>query len=174
MPMKKKPASLPTTIMMSPAIAPVSPWAADFYSLQKRVLDLLSASALLILFLPVWLVVPILIKFDSPGPVIYRHRRIGKNGQTFYILKFRSMVDGAHEYLHQKNPKLLKQFKAGDWKLKDDPRITRLGKILRSITVDEFPQLINVLRGEMSLVGPRAYMQEEINDQIKNIPKPKL
>lgn len=143
------------------------------YQTQKRLLDLISASFLTLLFLPVWLLVPILIRLDSKGPIIYRHKRIGKNGRTFYILKFRSMVDGAHEYLHYHNPELLAQFKAGDWKLKQDPRITRLGRILRSITVDEFPQLINVLQGDMSLVGPRAYMKAEIIEQTKKYPQTK-
>lgn len=143
------------------------------YDQQKRLLDILSALFLLILFLPVWLIVPLLIKLDSPGPIIYRHKRVGKNGRPFYILKFRSMVDGAHELLHQKNPELLEKFKASDWKLANDPRITRLGKILRSITIDEWPQLINVLKGEMSLVGPRAYMKEEIDCQTQKYPETK-
>lgn len=143
-----------------------------YFSL-KRCIDLAASLFLIILFLPFWIIVPILIRLDSPGPIIYKHKRIGKNGKEFYMLKFRSMFDGAHEYLHQQNSELLKQFKAGDWKLVNDPRITKLGRILRSLTIDEFPQLINVLKGDMSLIGPRAYMMQEINEQTKKYPKTK-
>lgn len=143
------------------------------YFAFKRIIDLLSSITLLILFLPVWIIVPILIRLDSPGPIIFKHKRIGKNGREFYMWKFRSMIDGAHDYLHKKNPQLLAQFKAGDWKLEHDPRITRLGKVLRSLTIDEFPQLINVLRGDMSLIGPRAYMKQEIEEQTKKYPQTK-
>ena len=87
------------------------------------------------------------------------------------MFKFRSMIDGAHDLLHSHDPELLKKFKAGDWKLENDPRITRLGRIMRSITIDEFPQIVNVLKGEMSMVGPRAYMSEEIKDQLKKYPQ---
>lgn len=143
------------------------------YFFLKRILDLIIASALLILFLPIWLIVPILIKLDSPGPVFFRHRRVGKNGVRFDMYKFRSMIENAHDYLHHQDPELLKKFKDHDWKLENDPRITRVGRILRSITIDEFPQLLNVLRGEMSMVGPRAYMEEEIADQTVKYPETK-
>lgn len=135
------------------------------YEATKRGMDITLSLILLVLFLPVWLIVPVLIKFDSPGGVIYRHRRVGKNGKLFTMYKFRSMIHDADEYLHQQNPTLLKKFKAGDWKLKKDPRITKLGRILRAVTVDEFPQLINVLKGDMSIVGPRAYVEAELKEQ---------
>lgn len=143
------------------------------YQTCKRAIDLASASCLLILFLPVWVIVPLLIRLDSPGPIFYRHKRVGKNGKEFEMFKFRSMIDGAHEYLHYHNPDLLKKFKDGDWKLEHDPRITKLGRVLRSLTIDEFPQIINVLRGEMSLIGPRAYMKQEIEEQTKKYPQTK-
>jgi lipopolysaccharide/colanic/teichoic acid biosynthesis glycosyltransferase len=144
-----------------------------FYLFSKRLLDLVSASVLLVLFLPIWAIIPILIKLDSPGPVFYKHRRVGRCGKPFEMFKFRSMVNNAHDYLHHKNPALLEKFKANDWKLADDPRIPRLGRVLRSVTIDEFPQIINVLKGDMSLVGPRAYMIEEINEQVKKYPETK-
>jgi lipopolysaccharide/colanic/teichoic acid biosynthesis glycosyltransferase len=142
------------------------------YDAQKRLLDLVVATLLIIAFLPFWVLVPVLIFLDSGWPVLFQHKRVGKNGQEFYINKFRSMVPGAHELLHKKNKKLLKKFKKGDWKIaaKDDPRITRLGRVLRSLTIDEFPQLFNVLRGEMSMVGPRAYMSSELAEQTKKYP----
>jgi lipopolysaccharide/colanic/teichoic acid biosynthesis glycosyltransferase len=145
----------------------------EIYEAGKRTLDLIVASVLIIIFLPIWLIVPILIKLDSKGPIIFKHRRVGRGGREFDMYKFRSMIDNAHEYLHNSNPELLLRFKAADWKLKDDPRITRLGKILRSITIDEFPQLINVIKGDMSMVGPRAYMKQEIDEQVKKYPQTK-
>ena len=145
------------------------------YAPVKRLLDLLVASILTIIFLPAWVIVPLLISIDSEGPIIYRHKRVGKDGENFYMYKFRSMVLNADEILHRKNSSLLRKFKAKDWKLeaKDDPRITQLGRILRALTVDEFPQLINVLRGDMSMVGPRAYLAKELEDQMKKYPHTK-
>lgn len=143
------------------------------YSQQKRVLDILVALVLCIVFLPVWVIVPILIYFDSGLPIIYKHRRIGKNRKPFHLFKFRSMVQDADDILHKHDKELLKMFKEGDWKIKNDPRITRLGKVLRSLTIDEFPQLYNVLRGDMSMVGPRAYLEKELADQTKKYPSTK-
>ena len=138
--------------------------------LLKRFIDLVSALILFILFLPIWIILPILIKLDSPGPIFYKHRRVGKNGKHFMLYKFRSMIDNADEYLYKYNPQLLKKFKACDWKLVNDPRITKLGKLMRNLTLDEFPQLYNVLIGDMSLVGPRAYIQKELDEQTKKYP----
>lgn len=139
----------------------------------KRLMDIILSLILLVLFLPVWIVIPILIMLDSPGPVIYKHRRVGKGGKELWMYKFRSMVHNADEILFKKNPKLLKKFKDGDWKLEKDPRITQLGRIMRSITIDEFPQLFNVLKGEMSVVGPRAYVEDELKEQQKKYPQTK-
>lgn len=138
----------------------------------KRVLDIIIASLLAIIFLPIWLTVPVLIVLSSPGPIVYRHRRIGKDGKNFDMYKFRSMVINADDILHKGDKKLLRKFKKMDWKLeaKDDPRITPLGRILRALTIDEFPQLYNVLRGDMSMVGPRAYLEQELTEQVKKYP----
>ncbi len=143
------------------------------YEQQKRILDILVALGLFFLFLPIWIIVPILIYFDSGTPIIFAHRRVGKNGREFKLYKFRSMVQDADEILHNRDQKLLEQFKKGDWKIKNDPRITRLGKILRSLTIDEFPQLYNVLKGEMSMVGPRAYVKKELEEQSERYPETK-
>jgi lipopolysaccharide/colanic/teichoic acid biosynthesis glycosyltransferase len=141
------------------------------YEQQKRILDLAVALILSILFLPIWFIVPILVFLDSGWPVIFRHKRVGQNGQEFYLYKFRSMVNGADDILHKQNKALLEEFKKGDWKIKDDPRITNLGKVLRSLTIDEFPQLYNVFKGEMSMIGPRAYLKKELDEQTTRYPE---
>ena len=144
----------------------------DSYDISKRALDVVVALILAVVFLPIWLIVPFLIVMSSPGPIVYRHKRVGKDGRSFSMYKFRSMVVGADDILHKHDKKLLKKFKALDWKLeaKDDPRITPLGRILRALTIDEFPQLYNVLRGDMSMVGPRAYLEKELTEQVKRYP----
>lgn len=145
------------------------------YDQQKRILDLVVACILIVAFLPFWLIIPLLIFFDSGWPVIFTHKRVGKGGVDFQLFKFRSMVLNADEILHQKNHRLLKKFKQGDWKIaaKDDPRITPLGRFLRAFTIDEFPQLFNVIKGQMSMVGPRAYVRKELEEQSKKYPETK-
>ena len=143
------------------------------YHFFKRILDLVVAMVLMVVFLPVWLIVPLLVVLTSKGPVLYKHRRLGKDGKEFDMYKFRSMVVDADEILHKKDKQLLKKFKNLDWKLeaKDDPRITPLGRVLRALRIDEFPQLYNVLKGDMSMVGPRAYLKLELKEQMKKYPK---
>lgn len=143
------------------------------YEQQKRILDIVVSIGLMVLFLPVWIVVPIMIYLDSGKPILFKHKRIGKNGKEFYLYKFRSMIPNADEILHKHNKQLLQQFKKGDWKIENDPRITRLGKALRSLTIDEFPQLYNVIKGEMSMIGPRAYVKKELDEQTKKYPSTK-
>lgn len=143
------------------------------YDQHKRILDLVVATIVFILFLPIWIVVPILIFFDSGAPIFFAHRRVGKDGKEFYLYKFRTMVPNAEEILHKQNKKLLEEFKKGDWKIQNDPRITPLGKVIRSLTIDEFPQLFNVFKGEMSMIGPRAYVQKELEEQSKKYPETK-
>ncbi len=147
----------------------------NYHHTFKRLLDLVVASVLALIFLPVWLLVPLLIKLTSEGPVFFLHKRVGQNGREFMMFKFRTMVNNADEILYQKQPELLKKFKENDWKLemKDDPRITPIGRVLRALTIDEFPQLINVFRGEMSMIGPRAYIRRELNEQLKKYPQTK-
>lgn len=144
-----------------------------FYEILKRLLDIISAIILLIIFSPIIILVSILIKLDSSGPIFAdTPERVGKNGRLFKMYKFRSMVQNAHELLRE-NPKYSKLFatyKKGSYKLKDDPRITKIGHFLRKHSIDEVPQLLNVLRGEMSLVGPRAYYPDELREQQKKYP----
>jgi lipopolysaccharide/colanic/teichoic acid biosynthesis glycosyltransferase len=143
----------------------------DWFEVEKRVLDVVVALALIVCFLPFWLIVPILVWIDSGWPVFFTHTRVGKNGRPIKLYKFRSMVRDADEILHQRDPKRLAKFKAADWKLENDPRITRLGKVLRALTIDEFPQLMNVLQGDMSMVGPRPYVAKEVAEQTERYPE---
>lgn len=141
------------------------------YNTQKRLLDLAVALLLMVFFLPFWIIVPLLILLEMGWPVIYTHTRVGKDGKLIKLYKFRSMVKDADEILHKRNKELLKKFKESDWKLEHDPRITRLGRVLRALTIDEFPQLLNVLKGEMSMVGPRAYVRRELDEQSERYPE---
>ncbi len=118
----------------------------------KRWFDVAGSLVALVLAAPLLLAIAAAIKVDSPGPVVFRQRRVGRHGRTFWMLKFRSMVEGAEGQLSG----LLERNEAdGVFKLTDDPRITRIGRFLRRHYLDELPQILNVLRGEMSLVGPR-------------------
>lgn len=134
--------------------------------LLKRTIDLTVAITLLVLGAPFLLLIALLIKLDSPGPVLFRQERLGKDGRIFYALKFRTMVIDADAQLQEllaRDPIARVEYEQFH-KLQNDPRITRIGRWLRKFSLDELPQLINVLCGEMSLVGPRAYMVRELND----------
>lgn len=136
--------------------APEASWQGVF----KQVLDLTVAFCLVVLLLPIWIVVPIAIRLSSPGPVLFRQRRCGLNGAPFTMLKFRSMVSNA-EQLKQELA-ALNEMGGPVFKVSNDPRITGIGRWLRKYSVDELPQLFNVLRGEMSLVGPRPLPVDEV------------
>tara|TARA_R110002072_G_scaffold302750_2_gene488371 strand:- start:27291 stop:28385 length:1095 start_codon:yes stop_codon:yes gene_type:complete len=126
----------------------------------KRAMDIAIASAALVLLAPAMLVIMALIKATSPGPVFFRQRRIGQHGVPFTMLKFRTMVDGADSLkaaLQDRN-----EMSGPLFKIRDDPRITCIGRILRRTSMDELPQLWNVVRGDMSLVGPRPATPEEV------------
>lgn len=147
-----------------------------FYEVTKRLIDIISSLTLLILFSPVILLVALAIKLNSKGPVLAdTPERVGKNGSLFKMYKFRSMVQNAHDILRQ-NPefaKLLEEYKKGSYKLKNDPRITDVGKFIRKYSLDEVPQFMNILKGDMSLVGPRAYYPDELREQQKKYPHTK-
>ena len=122
----------------------------------KRTLDVALAAVGLVVTAPVILLIGLLIRFGSPGPALFRQRRIGAGGRPFDIVKFRTMIDGAEAVL-EADPELRERYQANNFKLpsEGDPRVTRLGRFLRSTSLDELPQLWNVLIGDMSLVGPR-------------------
>jgi len=140
-----------------------------FYQVVKRALDFVISLLMLVLFAPVFLVLAILIKLDSRGTIFYRDIRVGQGGRQFEFLKFRSMVKDAEKILWS-NPELLEKYKRGSYKLQNDPRITRVGRFIRRSSLDELPQFINVLRGDMSIVGPRACKPKELEEQQKVFP----
>jgi exopolysaccharide biosynthesis polyprenyl glycosylphosphotransferase len=133
---------------------------ASWQALLKQLLDLLGAGALILVFSPVMLVAAALIKLTSPGPVLFRQQRCGLNGRPFMMLKFRSMVSDAEQRKHE--IEVLNEMSGPVFKVTNDPRVTPVGRVLRKYSIDEFPQLLNVLRGEMSLVGPRPLPIEEV------------
>ncbi len=136
----------------------------------KEVLDKLLGIALLPILLPVMLIIYIIIKLDSRGPAIYAHERIGKDGKVIKVFKFRTMYEDADKRLEeilQNNPEARKEWNT-HFKLKNDPRVTRVGKFLRKTSLDELPQIFNILKGDMSFVGPRPVMREEIEEFYKD------
>jgi exopolysaccharide biosynthesis polyprenyl glycosylphosphotransferase len=120
---------------------------------MKRLIDVAGSAALLLALAPLFAIVTLLIKLDSPGPIFFAQQRVGLNKRRFRILKFRTMVDGSDQQQHTLEH--LNEVKGPVFKIKNDPRMTRIGKFLRRFSIDELPQLINVLKGDMSLVGPR-------------------
>ena len=136
------------------------------YSFLKRTVDITASATALLLLSPVFLVTSLAIKNDSKGPAMFTQKRIGKDGKLFEIYKFRTMVPDADKKLFElleKDEEAAKEYKLNK-KLKNDPRITKLGAFLRKTSIDELPQLINVLKGDMSLVGPRPYLPREMED----------
>jgi lipopolysaccharide/colanic/teichoic acid biosynthesis glycosyltransferase len=138
----------------------IAGWRLDAFA--RRTLDLLGAAALLLLLAPLFAVVAVLIKLDSPGPVLFRQERVGRDGRPFVCLKFRSMRVDADQKVHAAY--VAERIREGLplLKLQADPRITRVGRFLRSTSIDELPQLWNVLCGQMSLVGPRPALAYEV------------
>jgi lipopolysaccharide/colanic/teichoic acid biosynthesis glycosyltransferase len=144
----------------------------------KRAVDIVGSLAMLMLLSPVLLITAIAIAVSSEGGVIHRQRRIGRNGRAFTMLKFRSMIDGAHEQRH-----LYEHRNSHDrgpiFKIPDDPRVTGVGRLIRRFSIDELPQLLNVLKGDMSLVGPRPPLPEEfetynVRQQLRTLATPGL
>jgi lipopolysaccharide/colanic/teichoic acid biosynthesis glycosyltransferase len=136
----------------------------------KRLIDILVSGFVLIVTLPFLIIISIAIKLESQGPVTYRHQRIGRNGKVFNLIKFRSMIQGSDDGSYMQYLKELiesDQGKNGNGKpyrkMEEDPRITRIGSFLRKYYLDELPQFWNILKGEMSLVGPRPHVQFEVD-----------
>ncbi len=146
------------------------------YEVLKRVVDITFAAAFLIVFSPLLLLVALAIKLNSEGPVFAdTPERVGRSGRLFKMYKFRSMIQNAHLLLREdpEFAKLYADYKKGSYKLINDPRVTRVGKFIRKYSIDEIPQFVNVIRGEMSVVGPRAYYPDELKEQQNKYPHTK-
>lgn len=132
----------------------------SFYEIIKRLIDIICSFMGLLAFSPLFIIIAIIIKFTSKGPVFFSQKRVGKYGREFDMYKFRSMVVNAEEL----KEKLAAQNEMSGpmFKMKNDPRITKIGKFIRKTSIDELPQLVNVLKGEMSLVGPRPSLPSEV------------
>jgi len=143
----------------------------------KRSIDILGSLILIVIFSPIMLATAMAIKLTSPGPVFVEKdnshmRRMGKDGKIFRLFKFRSMIVGGD--VLEKHPKYriayIQKHESGNYKPKKDPRITLVGKFIRKHSIDEMPQFLNVLKGDMSIVGPRPYLEEELAEQTQKYP----
>ena len=140
------------------------------YRIVKRTADVTLSAIAMVLLLPILAIIAIAIKLDSKGPVFFKHTRIGKDGKIIKIYKFRSMVDNAEDLIKKFTPEQMKEYKE-NYKLTDDPRITKVGKILRKTSLDELPQLINIFKGDLSIIGPRPVVADELKKYGPNIDK---
>jgi lipopolysaccharide/colanic/teichoic acid biosynthesis glycosyltransferase len=157
-------------------VLPRRPWY-SYHSILKRLLDILVAGLVLLATLPIWLLIVLAIRLDSPGPAIFTQVRVGLRGRSFRFYKFRSMTNGADHL--KPGLRHLSEVDGPVFKLRVDPRVTRVGRLLRRTSLDELPQLLNVLKGEMSLVGPRPPVPEEVaqyrpSDTVRLAVKPGL
>lgn len=139
----------------------------ESYIKNKRVLDILLASIGLVALLPVFLLVATMIKINSRGSVFFAHTRIGKDGKKFKMYKFRTMYENAEEMIQDFTPEQKKEWQE-NYKLKDDPRITRIGRFLRKTSLDELPQIINIIKGDLSIIGPRPIIDRELEKYGEN------
>lgn len=147
------------------------------YYFIKRLIDIIFSLIGIILLSPMFIIVSVLIRIDSKGPVIFTQERVGKNGKHFKMYKFRSMIPDAEDHLVELKEK--NEMSGPMFKMKEDPRITEIGKFIRKTSIDELPQLFNVIKGEMSLVGPRPNLPKEVEKfnsyhKLKLLAKPGL
>ena len=131
------------------------------YRIVKRMSILCSVISIIVLS-PLFIIISLVVKISSKGSVFFIHERIGFQGKKFKLIKFRTMVDNAEDMIASFNPEQKKEWEE-NFKLKDDPRITKIGKFLRKTSLDELPQLINILKGDMSFVGPRPIVEDELS-----------
>ena len=137
------------------------------YMSVKRVFDLVISTIGLIILSPIFLILAIIVKLDSKGPVFFAHTRYGKNGKKFKMYKFRTMYENAQDMINDFTPEQMKEWKE-NFKLQDDPRITKVGKFLRKTSLDELPQIVNIIKGDLSIIGPRPVIEEELEKYGEN------
>ena len=133
-------------------------------------MDVTLATIALVVLSPIFLIIAIAIKIESKGPVFFKHTRIGKNGKIIKLYKFRSMVINAEELIKSFTPEQMQEYKE-NYKLTNDPRITKIGKFLRKTSLDELPQLLNIIKGELSIIGPRPVVTDELEKYGANTKK---
>lgn len=133
-----------------------------FYEIVKRLFDIISSTLGLVLFSPLFFILIVVIKLDSRGQVFFSHERVGYKGKTIKVYKFRSMIENAEDVLRNFTPEQKAEFEK-NFKLEYDPRITKVGNFLRRTSLDELPQLINIIKGDMSVIGPRPIIKKEID-----------
>ena len=133
----------------------------------KRIFDLVISTIGLIVLSPIFLILAIIVKLDSKGPVFFAHTRYGKNGKKFKMYKFRTMYENAQDMINDFTPEQMKEWKE-NFKLQDDPRITKVGKFLRKTSLDELPQIVNIMKGDLSIIGPRLVIEEELKKYGEN------
>ena len=137
------------------------------YKAIKRVFDIIFSLIGLVLLSPIFLIISIIIKLDSKGPVFFVHSRIGEKGKPIGIYKFRTMVNNAEDLIKKFTPEQKEEFERS-YKLENDPRITKVGDFLRKTSLDELPQILNILKGELSIIGPRPIVQSELDKYEDN------
>lgn len=133
----------------------------------KRIIDIVISFIGMIVLLPIFLIIAAVIKLDSKGPVFFVHKRIGKDGKEIGIYKFRTMVQNAEDLIEKFTPEQQAEFKE-NYKLQHDPRVTKVGKFLRKTSLDELPQILNILKGDLSIIGPRPVIAKELEKYGKN------
>ena len=137
------------------------------YISVKRIIDVIISIIGLIVLSPIFLILAIIIKLDSKGPVFFAHTRYGKDGKKFKMYKFRTMYENAQDMINDFTPEQMKEWKE-NFKLQDDPRITKVGKFLRKTSLDELPQIVNIMKGDLSIIGPRPVIEEELKKYGEN------
>ncbi len=137
------------------------------YKMFKRAFDIVASFLGIIFLSPIFVIIGIAIKLDSKGKIIFKHKRIGKNGKEINIYKFRTMCNNAQDMIKDFTPEQEKEYKE-NFKLKNDPRITKVGNVLRRTSLDELPQLFNIIKGDLSIIGPRPVIEEELEKYGEN------